>query len=278
MNCFINTYYAYTKFIPTDIYPVQYGEEQCNRNHSFGPCVRSNYLLHYIYSGKGIFQTENNTYHLHKGQMFLIAPNQLTYYKADDSDPWLYRWIEFNGSMSQSILKSVSLNESTPIYTDDENNSIGNALCNIISSGEMCFELLMQKFWNFIYCLTNGEQINTVSNAEEYIQKAETFIKTNVHKKISVQDVAKYIGIDRSYLTRLFNEYKKTSPQNYIISLKMNTAALYLKNTNASVTATAQSVGYYDTHIFNKTFKKQFVVPPTTWRRKQIWEQSIIGK
>ena len=139
MNCFINTYYAYTKFIPTDIYPVQYGEEQCNRNHSFGPCVRSNYLLHYVYSGKGIFQTENNTYHLHKGQMFLISPNQLTYYKADDSDPWLYRWIEFNGSMSQSILKSVSLNESTPIYTDDENNSIGNALCNIISSGEMCF-------------------------------------------------------------------------------------------------------------------------------------------
>ena len=53
MNCFINTYYAYTKFIPTDIYPVQYGEEQCNRNHSFGPCVRSNYLLHYVYSGKG---------------------------------------------------------------------------------------------------------------------------------------------------------------------------------------------------------------------------------
>lgn len=227
MNCFINTYYAYTKFIPTDIYPVQYGEEQCNRNHSFGPCVRSNYLLHYVYSGKGIFQTENNTYHLHKGQMFLISPNQLTYYKADDSDPWLYRWIEFNGSMSQSILKSVSLNESTPIYTDDENNSIGNALCNIISSGEMCFELLMQKFWNFIYCLTDGEQINTVSNAEEYIQKAEIFIKTNVHKKISVSYVAKYIGIDRSYLTRLFNEYKKTSPQNYIISLKMNTAALY---------------------------------------------------
>ena len=205
MNCFINTYYAYTKFIPTDIYPVQYGEEQCNRNHSFGPCVRSNYLLHYVYSGKGIFQTENNTYHLHKGQMFLISPNQLTYYKADDSDPWLYRWIEFNGSMSQSILKSVGLNESTPIYTDDENNSVGNALCNIISSGEMCFELLMQKFWNFIYCLTDGEQINTVSNAEEYIQKAETFIKTNVHKKIEqmskIQDG--YLKVEAKFIKLL---------------------------------------------------------------------------
>lgn len=71
---------------------------------------------------------------------------------------------------------------------------------------------------------------------------------------------------------------KKQVRQNYIISLKMNTAALYLKNTNASVTETAQSVGYCDTHIFNRTFKKQFGVPPTTWRQKQIWEQPIIGK
>lgn len=138
--------------------------------------------------------------------------------------------------------------------------------------------MVQQKFWNFIYCLTDGLNKLIPSAAEEYIQKAEIFIKTNVHKKISVSDVAKYIGIDRSYLTRLFNEYKKTSPQNYIISLKMNTAALYLKNTNVSVTETAQSVGYYDTHIFNRTFKKQFGVPPTTWRQKQIWEQSIIGE
>lgn len=278
MNHFINTYYAYTKFVPTDIYPVQYGEEQCEKSHSFGPCIRSNYLLHYVYNGSGIFQTENKTYHLHEGQMFLISPNQLTYYKADDTNPWLYRWIEFNGSMSQAILKSVGLDENMPIYTDEEYNSVGNALCDIISSGEMCFELLMQKFWNLIFKITNGEQINTISNAEEYIQKAETFIKTNVHKKISVSDVAKYIGIDRSYLTRLFNEYKKTSPQNYIISLKMNTAALYLKNTNVSVNETAQSVGYYDTHIFNRTFKKQFGVSPTIWRQKQVWEQSIVGK
>lgn len=278
MNHYINTYYAYTKFVPTDLYPVQYGEEQCEKKHSFGPYVRSNYLLHYVYSGSGIFQTENETYHLHKGQMFLISPNQLTYYKADDNSPWLYRWIEFNGSMSHEILKSVGLDEHMPIYTDDEHYSVGNALCNIISSGEMCFELLMQKFWNLIFRITHGEQINTISNAERYIQKAETFIKTNVHKKISVTDVANYIGIDRSYLTRLFNEHKKTSPQNYIISLKMNTAALYLKNTNISVTETAQSVGYYDTHIFNRAFKKQFGVSPTLWRHKQIWEQSIIGQ
>ena len=209
--------------------------------------------------------------------MFLISPNQLTYYKADDSDPWLYRWIEFNGSMSQSILKSVSLNESTPIYTDDENNSIGNALCNIISSGEMCFELLMQKFWNFIYCLTDGEQINTVSNAEEYIQKAETFIKTNVHKKISVSDVAKYIGIDRSYLTRLFNEYKKTSPQNYIISLKMNTAALYLKNTNASVTETAQSVGSMILISLTKLSKNNSVFPLPPGVKNKFGNNLLLG-
>ena len=117
--------------------------------------------------------------------MFLISPNQLTYYKADDSDPWLYRWIEFNGSMSQSILKSVSLNESTPIYTDDENNSIGNALCNIISR-RMCFELLMQKivFGISFTALPTANKLIPSAMPKNILKKAETFIKTNVHKNI----------------------------------------------------------------------------------------------
>lgn len=52
------------------------------------------------------------------------------------------------------------------------------------------------------------------------------------YKKLTVSDIASYIDIDRSYLNRLFQKYKNISPQEYIISLKLNYAALYLKNTN----------------------------------------------
>lgn len=275
MRYFSNAYYAYTQLILTDIYPIQYGEEQCENGHAFGPCIRNNYLLHYIYSGRGIFKTQTHTYELQKGQMFLICPNQLTYYRADSDNPWLYRWIEFNGSLSKTILNSASISINNPIFTDNAEMTVGTALNHLVQNGDIPFERLMQIFWNFIFSLTQDTGRACLSVSEEYVKRAKILIKNNLHKKITVTDIADYIGINRSYLCRLFQEYEQISPQQYILSLKMNTAALYLKNANISVSEAAQSVGYSDPHIFNKAFKKQFHTSPSLWRQKQIWEQSI---
>lgn len=268
MKHFENIYYAYGKYSLKDICPIQYGEELCNPGHSFGPFVRRNYLLHYIYSGKGTFKANNKEYHLHSGQMFLICPNQLTYYKADDNEPWLYRWIEFNGSIAESVLKSGGLDINSPIFSDNKNHSVGNAMYDITKLDEAQFENIMQKLWALVNCISHSQQTHIITDSEEYIKKAELFIKTNLHKKISVSEIAKYVGIDRSYLSRLFNVYLGTSPQNYIISLKMTAASKYLTSTSMSIKEVSQSVGYFDTHIFNKNFKNKFGMSPSDWRKQ----------
>lgn len=276
MELFMNVYYAFTQLVPTDIYPIQYGEEQCIQDHSYGPCVRSNYLLHYVYSGKGLFVIDGKKFEVHDGQMFLIQPNQLAYYKADHDDPWLYRWIEFNGSMASKLLTLADLTESNPIFTDDEERTVGKALHSIVKKKEMQFPEVMQGFWGFIHKLTCKAENQSLSIAQEYIKKAENFIKVNIHKKITISQIAQYVGINRSYLTRLFQEYKQISPQKYILSLKMNVAAHYLKHTGVSVKEVAQSVGYNDANVFNKAFKNYYKVSPTEWRNKQIYNRYII--
>lgn len=275
METFFNNYYVNTNLIPTDIYPMQYGEQQCEAGHAFGPCVRNNYLIHYIYSGKGLFRANGQEYRLHKGQFFLICPEQLTFYKADVDEPWLYRWIEFNGSFAPLILKSAGLSEDNPIFTDDDRTSTGSALLKILSRQNMEFEVLMSLFWNFIFTITKGAKNTSLKPAEGYIGLAEDYIKMNAYKKIAVGDVADYIGIDRSYLCRLFKEYKNMSPQEFILTLKLNMACRYLENKNLSVAEVAQSIGYNDAHVFSKAFKKQFKVSPMTWRRQLDWEHSI---
>ena len=59
------------------------GYEKCSPAHSYGPAVRSGYLIHYILGGKGIYKTEGHLYHLSEGDAFLIRPNTLIYYEAD---------------------------------------------------------------------------------------------------------------------------------------------------------------------------------------------------
>lgn len=215
---------------------------------------------------------DGKEYSVHKGQMFLIKPEQLAYYKADFSDPWLYRWIEFNGSMSKKVLEIFD----SAVITDNDSSDIGKALLAVTESTDVTFEILMQLFWAFIATLTqNYTQVVFVA-AEEYVKKADLFIKNNIHKKITVSDTAAHIGINRSYLCRLFKEYKKISPQEYIINVKMDTAAQYLSNTGISIAEAANSVGYYDYRVFNKAFHKRFNISPSEWRKRKCWEKSII--
>ena len=92
-----------------DINPLQCGWEQCEAGHSFGPTVRGFYLIHYVLSGRGIFSAHGTDFSLRKGQMFIIHPQELTFYKAGSQDPWQYIWIGFEAdiTMPAALQKSV---------------------------------------------------------------------------------------------------------------------------------------------------------------------------
>ena len=85
-----------------DLCLYQYGKEQCDPGHSFGPATRNHYLFHYVLSGTGTLMADNSkgitqTYSVKSGQGFLIFPGQITTYFADQEHPWEYIWLEFDG-------------------------------------------------------------------------------------------------------------------------------------------------------------------------------------
>lgn len=268
------SYYVYTNLNPTDIYPVQYGSHICDSGHSFGPWVRSNYLIHYVYKGCGVFRNEYGEFNVKEDEMFLIRPEELTYYRADTKNPWQYAWIEFNGSLAEGILRKMGFAKDKPVISD--NGSCGRKIKELAQIGDLPFEAIMQKLWGIFSEISERDMGNI--SISEYIKKAESYIKINIHNKVTVSDVAKYIGIDRSHLSRLFRRDMGVSPQQYIISLKMKTAANYLKNKQISVSEAAQSVGYGDIRIFNKAFKREFGMSPSLWRKREIYMLFVKGQ
>ncbi|WP_289752012.1 AraC family ligand binding domain-containing protein, partial [Faecalibaculum rodentium] len=54
------------------------GISQCEPQHSYGPAVRPNYLIHIVLKGKGQFSSGNASYALEAGQGFLIQPDKVT--------------------------------------------------------------------------------------------------------------------------------------------------------------------------------------------------------
>ncbi|MCH5212577.1 MAG: AraC family transcriptional regulator [Oscillospiraceae bacterium] len=272
VDYFFRNYYLATTYVPTDIYPIQYGEQQCRPGYGFGPYVRSNYILHYVYSGGGILLIDDTEYTIHPGEIFLIKPGRRAYYEADSENPWMYRWIEFNGSMSERILSAFT----KPVISDYDDGMIGERFKEFISCGKIPFEAAMEKFWAVIAALTVNSAESEHIRSQDYVQMAELYIKNNIDKKITVNDISSHVGINRSYLSRLFKQYKNISPQQYLTTARVNMAAQYLKNTDISIAEVAQSVGYSDYHTFNKVFHRSFNTSPSEWRKKHFWQRSII--
>jgi AraC-like DNA-binding protein len=267
-------YYAKSPLMSSDIYPMQYGEQQCDKGYAFGPAVRNFYLIHYVYSGQGELHIENKTYKIHAGQFFLIYPKQTAYYKADDNDPWLYRWIEFDGSFSEKLMTVTGFSQENHVINDD--NGVGNALKNIIDLGWSEFETMMSYFWSFIAVLTKGKLLKKDENtAETYVSNAKNYIKSNIHKRITVSEIAHFLNIDRSHLTRIFKNICGISTQQFIISQKMEMASQFLKKSSMTIKEIANSVGYDNQMEFSKLFKKHFNITPTQWREKDVFQQSV---
>ena len=104
-----------------DLGMYQYGYEQCDPGHSFGPATRNHYLFHYVLSGTGTLMADNakvetQTYSIKSGQGFLIFPGQITTYYADLRLPWEYVWIEFDGLRVKEALDLTELSMNSPVY------------------------------------------------------------------------------------------------------------------------------------------------------------------
>lgn len=248
----------------TEINPVDSGYMQCPPLHAYGPAVRNNWLLHFVISGKGYFETSRGRYEIEQNNIFIIKPHEITYYKADEKEPWKYVWIGFTSGINiPSILKSSDIVfipslrntflELTEILDGKtENIAYVDKLCSIT--------------WDVISKLRALEECNG-KNKEIYVKEALNIMESEYHRSIDVSEIAARLHVNRSYFTVIFKEIMKCSPHKYLMKLRMERAAEMLKAGCYNVGIIASSVGYSDLFVFSRAFKSFFGVSPTQYMK-----------
>ncbi len=256
-------------FIEKETKVYHTGFEICKPSYSFGPFVRDHYLIHFVKSGQGIFKINNEENVVKKDMAFLIYPNQLTYYQADDLNPWSYHWIGFQGEKVPSMLSKTMFNKNQ-IIDLSHNFEVYEALENIhkLDSASPKFEF---KQMSYFYDLFAGLTSNDFNNTTEwYADEAVKYINMNYSRNISIGNIAKHLNIDRSYFSRVFKSIYDVSPQEYLINFRIEKAKFLLQTGNYRVSEVAISLGYTDPYVFAKAFKKSVGVSPQKYKTQNI--------
>ncbi len=260
------------RFIDLNLY--QFGWERTAPLHSYGPHARNHYLFHYVISGKGTLFANEKEYAITAGHGFLVVPGQITTYRADAKEPWEYTWIEFDGLRAQESLRLAGISGMEPVYTPSGKEA-GERLCQqmlyIVNNGTADPMHLIGHGFLFLSQLVGSSAYRHTQNVRRlrdfYIKEALSFIESNYQRDVSIEEIAAFCGLNRSYFGKVFRETMGESPQAFLLHYRMARAAQLLKDTKLSVGEIAQQVSYDNQLHFSRAFKNVHGVSPREYRQ-----------
>ena len=235
------------------------GFAECKPLHSYGPAARPNYILHYVMKGKGIYQ-------------------------VGETDPWSYLWVGFGGTEAQRFVRDFGLNSRQLTceceYGEELKEIVFEMLHHTRSTAENLY-YLQGKLYQFFSILARGIEIQQYSNDTKesiHVQEAIAYIKNYYSQKITVEDIANYLALNRSYLYTIFMNSLGISPKDFLTEFRISRGKEQLALTDLSVEEIAVSCGYRNSLAFGKVFKQKVGITPTQYRndnRKDARERLI---
>ncbi len=260
---------SYTDNVELSIFNC--GHECCQPGYTWGPGVRDHYLIHLVVAGRGLYQVGGVSFPLQPGDLFLAKPNQLITYAADETDPWEYYWVGFNGACANKLVQAAPFTDARPVHRCKDPQMIRDALFKIYESRgpePQCEALMTGYLYIFMaHLMKEARDImpSPGSSSSQYVLAAIKYIQFNYSHDISVDDIAKAVGVSRSHLYRVFMSNVGQSPIDYLTNYRISEACSLLKSTNLSIAEIAVSVGFFDQFYFSRVFKKVKGIPPSKY-------------
>lgn len=175
-------------------------------------------------------------------------------------------------------MNETSIGLMNPVFTVKDAGEIKEIIFDLIQNSEnkqlddlFYSEKLLEiiRIMRHIYPL---KSLYNYSADAKIFHKGIQFIQNSFDSPINVEDIAKDLLVDRSYLYRAFKKWLNTSPKEYLTSFRMSKAKEILrdKNNKNPINIIAFSCGFEDAQHFARVFKEITGMTPTQYRNNKM--------
>ena len=116
-------------------------------------------------------------------------------------------------------------------------------------------------------CLLLTETPASIHTTDRQVLLAARYINEHFRQQISAADIAAAAGFSPNYLSRKFREAAGIGVHDYLVFIRLRSAAFELISTNDSVTDIALRNGFSDSNYFKDVFKKKYGMTPREYRK-----------
>lgn len=247
----------------SDLRVCEFGYAEDTKDTFWRGGYRNQYIIHYVLAGKGYY----NGNPVHANQGFIIEPQTNCEYHYDSEEPWKYFWMKPEGSLALDICKNHITADENYIFEYNFPSFLFNLAEKILfdTSKTILSETAALSHFFKIISLHNS---TLDSEKNQYVENAKNYIELNMHRQISIKDIAAIQNISDRYLYNLFIKHEGVSPKQYLSDVRLKFAKNMLETSDLSITNIADSVGYNDVLAFSKFFSSHVGISPSDYKSK----------
>ena len=143
--------------------------------------------------------------------------------------------------------------------------SVHDAYINATEASDFLMKInVMQILWN-IYI--DAKENIPLSPYYSTIKRMIEYIKNNLDRDINFKDLATLGNLSPNYLHKVFTIEMGMTPNDYIISMRIDKAKELLLETMLPIYEIAERCGFDNVHYFSYCFKKKLSISPSAFRK-----------
>jgi len=228
------------------------------------------FQYHQVISGEGELLVEGSRFKVGAGHAFILYPGVPHIYRAL-REPWELAWVSFNGREAARILAYGG------IYGSGVRQVKGELLLSrfwgMLALAETRQERQGIEFSKLLYSLLLdlGQQwmgSQSLDRQQDRLEPVLRYIEQNIHKPLSLQELADIAGITPQYLCLLFKKIMNLRPMVYVNQERVNLSkALMFSEAGKRIQEIAQMAGFEHPSYFSSQFKRYTGMSPEQFKQ-----------
>ena len=254
-------------YINTQVPAVLYCEKEYNLlpGECYGPIIRNVYIIECCVVGHGSVIINEKEFAIAPGDCYILFPGDTITHTADSIKPRKGYWCAVDGLDLGFIFKETGISSASPFAPPE----LFPELCNCIQK--------MVADWG---CDDAGKSLRETSYIYEFlgilmknkktyvhddrIQRAIGLMESKYHEQLNIDQIAREVGLERSYFSVLFKEKTTVSPHRYLTALRIHKACDLIKKEHCNVNEAAIATGLNPGN-FSRIFKRITGKTPTEY-------------
>lgn len=236
------------------------------------------FVFIYCIDGAGWYRIGEREYQVHANQYFILPAGIPHAYAAHAETPWTIYWMHFKGTLAPYY----ALNATQPMDIRPEAHSrishrinLFEEIFNTLKSGYATENLhyASSLFHYYLGTLRYIQQYRNANHAQtndgNVVETAIHYMKENMEKRITLQNISDAVGYSASHFSQLFKKKTGHAPLTYLNLLKIQQACFMLDSTDMKINQVCYKIGIEDMYYFSRLFSKIMGVSPREYRKSK---------